>query len=570
MSESFDSFRQFINDSLALWKVPGVAVAVVRGDEVLLKEGFGLRDVEAGLPVTPETLFAIGSSTKAFTTFDLGLLVDEGKLDWDKPVREFMPGFRLFDSHASEHTTPRDLVSHRVGLPRHDFMWYNSPLGREEIFKRLRYLEPNKELRETWQYQNLMFMTAGVLVEHLSGLRWEEFTRQHIFDPLGMRLSNFSVEDSQKTSDFALPYQVKEDQLKRMPFRNIDAVGPAGSINSCLEDMTRWLGVHLNGGKSGEGQLISSGNLEQMHTPQMVIPGTNKWKELLNASYGLGWFIEPYRGYQTVHHGGNIDGFSALVAFIPAEKIGVVILTNMEGQPLPGIIAYRVFDQLLGLETIDWNARFHKDFLEGKAAQEASKQKSTAERKENHPPAHTLEEYCGEYEHPGYGIVTLSPDGDKLKAVFNANEYVVEPYHYEVFEFIYDLIDMRMKGIFYTDVEGNVSRLSLPLEPSVKDIFFERVADRRLSQSSFLERLAGEYEVMGMPLRVSLKGDDQLTATLPGQPASRLVPYRGTSFKVDGVTGVTFTFKIGEDGPASEVEINQPGAVFSAKRKPAA
>ncbi len=446
-------------------------------------------------------------------------------------------------------------------------MWYNSPLSRQEIFGRLRYLEPNKDIRQAFQYNNLMFMSAGVLIEHLSGLTWEDFTRQRIFTPLGMARSNFSVTTSQQSDDFALPYQEKKGQVERMPFRVVDSVGPAGSINSCVADLVPWLQVHLNQGQRDSRPVISAGNLEQMHSPQMVIPGTPKWKELLPSSYGLGWFIEPYRGYQMVQHGGNIDGFTALLAMVPSENIGVVALANLNGTMLPTTVVYRILDLLLGLEPMDWNDRFHQEYLEIKAGQEKGKETSAAERREGHPPAHALEEYAGDYQHPGYGTMAISVQDGKLQAHFNDIEFRVEPYHYEIFEFHYDLLDMHIKGSFTTDEKGNVSRLALPLEPSVKEIVFERVADPRLRDRAFLERLAGTYELMGMPLSISLQGDDTLVGTLPGQPAIELVPYRGTTYNLKGLNGASLTFRVGETGPAESVVLNQPGVVLEAKRK---
>jgi hypothetical protein len=405
-----------------------------------------------------------------------------------------------------------------------------------------------------------------VLIEHLSGKTWEDFTRERIFAPLGMARSNFSVTTSQQTDDFAQPYQEKKDQVERMPFRVVDSVGPAGSINSCAADMLAWVRAHLNGGVHGGQQTITASNLEQMHSPQMVIPGKPKWKEQLPGSYGLGWFIAPYRGYQMVEHGGNIDGFTALVAMVPDESIGIVALTNLSGSALPTIVAYRVLDLLLGLEPVDWNDRFHKEHLEYKAGEETSKQKTAAGRKEGHPPAHPLEEYAGEYRHPGYGPITITRQDGELQALFNENVYRVEPYHYEIFEFHYDLIDLHIKGSFTTDEAGNVSRLSLPLELSVKEIVFERAADQRLRERAFLERLVGTYELMDMPLLVSRKGDDTLLATMPGQPAFELVPYRDTTFHIQDMTGVSLTFQIGETGPAEAIEFSQPGLVLTAKR----
>jgi hypothetical protein len=351
-----------------------------------------------------------------------------------------------------------------------------------------------------------------------------------------------------------------------MPFRNVDSVGPAGSINSCAADLIKWVQVHLNQGRLGERAVISSANLEQMHSPQMIIQGTPKWKEQLPGSYGLGWFISPYRGWQMVEHGGNIDGFSAQVALIPGENIGVVVLTNLNGTSLPTCIIYRVFDLLLGLEPVDWNGRFHKDYLEIKAAVEQSKKQTATERKEGHPPAHALEEYTGEYQHPGYGTIRLSLEDGKLQALMNDIVFRVKPYHYEIFEFHYDLLDLHVKGAFTTDEKGNVSRLALPLEPSVKEILFERVAESQLRQRAFLERLVGNYDIMGMSLAITLKGEDALVATLPGQPSLELEPYRGTTFNLKGLTGASLTFNLGDSGPAGSLELVQPGVVLQAKR----
>src|SRR5271165_1646343 len=203
-AQKLDNFDAFAKQALRDWKCDGFAIAVIEDGKVILSKGYGLRDVKKNLPVTEKTLFAIGSSTKSFTVTSMGVLVDEGKLDWDKPVRDYLPDFRLWDQFATERMTPRDLVTHRSGLPRHDLMWYNSPFSREELFARLRYLEPNKDFRTTFQYQNLMFLTAGYLAGQVADMSWEDYVRKVIFQPLGMSSSNFSVTDSQKTSEYSL------------------------------------------------------------------------------------------------------------------------------------------------------------------------------------------------------------------------------------------------------------------------------------------------------------------------------------------------------------------------------
>jgi CubicO group peptidase (beta-lactamase class C family) len=264
-------FDEMVEGLLREWSVPGMAIVVVKDGEVIHRRGYGLRDVERNLPVTTDTIFAIGSSSKAFTTMALGLLADEGKLDWETPVKTYIPTFKLHDQFATDRMTPLDLVCHRSGMPRHDLMWYNSPRSRKEIFDRLQYLQPNKDFRSIWQYQNLMYLTAGYLVEVISGKTWEEFVKERIFLPLGMANSNLSVNDSQRAADFSLPYQEKDEQIEVMEFRNIDAVGPAGSINAPITDMTQWLLLHLGKGAVGEKRLIAEGQIARMHAPQMVM-----------------------------------------------------------------------------------------------------------------------------------------------------------------------------------------------------------------------------------------------------------------------------------------------------------
>jgi CubicO group peptidase (beta-lactamase class C family) len=239
----------------------------------------------------------------------LGLLVDEGKLDWDEPVASYLPDFKLYDEYATAHLTPRDMVCHRSGLPRHDLVWYNDEeITRAELVRRLRFLEPNEDLRAAWQYNNLMYLTAGYLIEQLTGTAWEEAVRRRVLEPLGMRRTNFSVFDSQKDDDHALPYLEDDDELRKIAFRPIGVMGPAGSINSCVDEMARWVNLHLGGGSFDGKPVIQAGTLRAMHTPQMVMPGLPQEEWVSPASYGLGWMIDTWRGRYRVHHGGNIDG----------------------------------------------------------------------------------------------------------------------------------------------------------------------------------------------------------------------------------------------------------------------
>jgi len=560
-------FNEFVAKALAEWKVPGAAVSIVKDGKVIFAEGFGFRDVKNGIKVTPHTLFAIGSTTKAFTAATMGILVDEGKLDWDKTVRTYLPAFKLYDSFASEHMTPRDLVCHRSGLPRHDLVWYGSSLGRKELFDRLQYLEPSKEFRAAWQYQNLMFMTAGYLVGQIAGTAWEEFCRKRILEPLGMKESNFSVTVSQKAADFAFPYMEKKEKVEQIPFRNIDEIGPAGSINSNVLDMAQWVLLNLNKGKLGDKQIISEAALAQIHTPQMVIQQPIQYDEVLYPSYGMGWMIVPYRGHLMLQHGGGIDGFTSIVVFMPRDKFGLVVLTNMSGTPLPGIIAYNICDRLLGLDQVDWNKRIKEQRDKAKAEAEKAKKEVEKDRKLNTTASHPLEDYAGDYEHPAYGMISMAKEGNALKAQYESLTFNLNHYHFDIFEMKNEDLDVSQKVTFVTDKKGNISSLSVQLEPSIKDIVFARAPEKKMMEKSFLEKFIGQYEFSGVVVTVVLKGEKTLTLTVPGQPEYELIPYRGTEFNFKNMTGYSVEFKMDASGAVSEVVFKQPNGTFTFKKK---
>jgi CubicO group peptidase (beta-lactamase class C family) len=569
-SEGLDGLDELMGQALRDWKTPGLALAVVQDGAVIVSRGYGVRDLARGQPVTPDTLFAIGSATKAFTTMALGMLVDDGKLNWDTPLREYLPDFRLKDPFASERMTPRDLVCHRSGLPRHDLVWYGSPATRRELVERLRYLEPNKDFRTTWQYQNLMYLTAGYLVGVVAGTTWEEFVQERIIAPLGMRASNFSVHASQQAPDCALPYMEKQDEVFPIPFRDITTIGPAGSINATLTDMTRWLLLHLNRGKVGETQLIAESTLAQMHAEQMAMQEPlMRFEDVLPMGYGLGWFREAYRGRLLIHHGGNIDGFSALVSFLPRERAGVVALSNLNGTVAPTVITYSIYDRLLGLGALPWSERARKVVDETKAALAKSKELSAAGKKEAAPPSHPLADYAGEYAHPAYGTLAITVEGEQLSASLHALPLAMAHYHYDIFELADETFELRTKASFATDLNGAIASVSAQLEPAVAPIVFTRVPDKAMRDPAFLARFVGRYElpsIAGRVLAITLKGDDTLVASLAGQPDYELVPYEGTTFNLKGLPGFSITFTLDASGAVAEAVVSQPGVALAAKK----
>ena len=471
---SLNGFDGFVEQVMKDWHVPGIAVAIVKDGHVVYAKGYGYRDVKKGLKVTPDTLFAIGSCSKSFTATSVAMLVGEGKLDWDKPVRDYMPDFRLYDGYATTQLRPRDLVTHQSGLPRHDLVWYGSPLARKEIYERLRYLEPSKPLHAKFQYNNLMFMTAGVLIERVSGNTWEEFVRRRIFEPIGMKNSNFSVADSQKTSDFSLPYNENNGEVKEIPFRNIDAIGPAGSINSSVNEMTHWLLLQLGKGKYEGRQIIPEKNLAEVHTPQIVAGGDLKYDESFYSSYAMGWGVTSYRGHPDVSHSGGIDGFTSNVRFLPRDQLGVVVLTN-SSSPASGLIASNAVDRMLGLSEAPFAQRALDNAAKAKEAQAKAKAADEAKRKKDAPPTHKLSDYVGQFEHPAYQTLTISQESEQLKFDLHGVTGALKHYHYDIFQGVEGALGLEgTKVTFLVSPAGEIDSVSIPLEPSVKEIVFKR------------------------------------------------------------------------------------------------
>ncbi len=561
-------FEDFVRARMQDWRVQGLAVAIVKDGAVIFSQGFGKRDGAQNLEVTPQTLFPIASCTKAFTTATLAILADEGKLDWDTPLRTYLPTFKLYDTVASERLTPRDIVTHRSGLPRHDLAWYHSSATRQELFERLQYLEPTKDIRTLWQYQNLMYMVAGYLVGQISGQSWEEFVQTRIFNPLGMTRSNFSiVETEQHATDYSHPYREIQEKVEEIPFYGAQgAIGPAGAIVSCIDEMSKWVLLHSNNGKFGDKQVISENQIAQLHAPQMIIPESSRYTEMPYSSYALGWFVTPYRGQPMLHHGGNIDGFSSLTSLLPQQNLGIVVLSNMGGTPIPSILTYNIFDRFLSLDAVAWSERFKKDEAEFKAAEQKGKEKTETDRVPDTHPSHALDAYTGDFANSGYGTLSVVLKDGELQATFNGIACPLKHYHYDIFELDIERWQVNMKASFATNVRGDIESITAPFEPTAKDIVFKRVPQKSMSERSFLESFVGKYEVMSMIVTVDLKDDSTLQLTVPGQPTYVLTPYRGTEFQIQGLSGFSVEFKQDESGSVVEAILTQLNTTFTAKK----
>lgn len=466
-----EGLDQLIENGLKEWRVPGLALAVVKDGELIFSDGYGCRDPEKELKMNADTLYRMASNTKAFTALTLAMLVDEGKLDWDKPVRYYIPYFRLKDKYASEHVTPRDLLCHRTGLPAHDGALHDFKT-RKEMVENLQYLDSSYPIRTKQQYNNLMFMTAGHLVDCITGQTWESFVQERIFNPLEMKKSNFSYFKSRLSENYAECYYMKNDELHQYKFNKpadpeyIYPRSPAGGINSTANEIANWMIMQLNKGEFKGKRIASEKAFAEMHSPQMIDNWNSPYEEHGESSCGLGWFIWAYRGQKLVVHGGF---FGSQVWLMPKKNIGVAVMPTL-GSSLTDITLYSIFDRLLGLDQVDWTARK----INEREVAKKNRQPAVSDQINGTSPSHALEDYCGVFTDKGYGKFTVKTDGKKLYVEDDGHDNYLRHYHYDTFELLGDDGDAFCKVTFHTDAKGVISSISAPFEPAVKDIVFTR------------------------------------------------------------------------------------------------
>jgi CubicO group peptidase (beta-lactamase class C family) len=556
-----DSIERFVEEQLAAWEVPGCAVAAVRDGRVELAGGWGRRDREADQPVTADTLFAIGSVTKAFTATTVGALVDEGRLEWDRPLLDYVPGVRLHDPAVSDRLTVVDLLSHRSGLPRHDLTWVGQPdRSRAEIVHALRYLPLSRDLRQEFQYCNLGYMAAGYVVEALSGVPWEDFVRARLFEPLGMRRTNLSVDEMLADDDHAAAYTRRHGVIEPVPQRPLPAVAPAGAINSSVADMARWLLAQLAGGQLDGTAVMSPATAKRQLTPHMLVaeglevPGLNQY------AYGLGWMIGRYRDHRIASHGGGIDGFQTQCMLLPDDGIGVIVLTNTSSSLMHLVVAHRVLDELLGAEPLDtfgfYKPRFDAVMSGSRQAEEARRVVPGA------PAARPLSAYAGQYEHPGYGTLAITLDGDVLRPSLGTMDLSLAHRHYETFDLEWhELADEQViiPLTFLSSADGDVDALTARFEPLVEPLRFDRRPDRPDRET--LARLCGTYAMGPIEIAVALRGEDTLTVAVPGSPPLDLEPISGLRFAVKEQPAITAEFELDDRGAVARL-IAQPLGIF--------
>ncbi len=569
------TFARVLNE----WKAAGFAVAVVEKDKVVYANGFGYEDYESKKPVTANSQFAIGSCTKAFTAALIGILRKDDLLNLDKPVRDYLPELKFYNDELNNKVTLRDMMSHRTGLPRHDFSWYLwQTHSTDSLIKRIQYLEPSAGLRETYQYNNWMFFLQGAVAAKLTGKSWEANIREKFFLPLEMTNTNLSLKERLLYPQAAKGYSLKNDSIiNNLDFYDIDGMGAAGSINSTVLDMAKWVSMWIYGGKYKGKEIVPVAYTTEAKSAQMVsgagLPGKDN-PDLFFSNYGLGWAMTSYRGHYRVEHGGNIDGFSASTSFFPSDSIGIIVLTNQNSSSVPGVVRNILADRMLGLKSRDWQTTLKASSDKAKKTAKEAEKNITSNQKKGTSPSHSLRDYEGLYNNPGYGTIDISLTNDSLFGHTGLYKTWLRHYHYDVFEALIidkkegiDTSESGMKFTFQMNEAGDIQSLSSPFEPTVDPIAFTKKPKIKEMSKDSMEVFLGNYELSGMELKVYFKGDSTLTFFVPGQPEYKLLPMGKDLFTFEALQGFSIKFIRQDNNEVNEILLQQPNGNFKAKRK---
>ena len=475
-----DSLRATLDRLLEIqqqaWQVVGGGMAIVSGTDVLYARGVGYRDRERRLPVMPTTVWGIGSCTKAFTATAIGKLVEQGKLAWDTPVRTYLPNFQLYDDHATRHLTVRDLLSHLSGLPGHNLLWISTGFSEEEVYRRLRYLPPTADLRQKYQYSNLMYLVAGRLIERVSGQPWSTFLRSQLLDPIGMKTVFVMPADAVKTGDFSLVYATP-DSKGETPYSTTAYPRASGSISTTLTDMTKWMRLNLQNGQWQGTSVIADTVLAEIHKPLVITDGAGPFTSESPSMYGLGWGMGLYRGVYQLNHNGGVLNFVTQLTLFPDRQLGVVVWNNTGSLLFNAVVTNTVRDILLHFAPVDWLGRAKK-VAQNRAV---SAVPASLPNPPVTPPARTLLAYGGTYAHPAYGDLTIWPQGDSLRFRYYRTEGTLRHRRSNVFENTGSNLQIDQEWgsnqfIFQPDAAGRMTRVTIsPMPEAGMDIpFFRR------------------------------------------------------------------------------------------------
>jgi CubicO group peptidase (beta-lactamase class C family) len=573
VSKRLEGFDDYMATVLKDWNGPGIGVGVVVGDKLVFAKGYGYRDYGKKLPFTPGTVCPIASNTKLFTAVAAGMLVEDGKLTWDKPVHDSVPSIRFHNEQLNNTVTLRDMLSHRTGITRHDTIWFKSDFTRKELFERLKYLEPQEPMRQSFLYNNLMFAGVGYLIELQSGKTWEQFVRERILQPLDMKSTSYTIAEMVKAPEHGVGFTEKRDSfdLYQTPYyEDIEGVAPCGAIVSNIDDLSHWLIALMNAGVYHGQQVLPKDVLQQTLQPAISLPNTaaeqRGYWELLNSAYGMGRWTASYRGHLIAYHGGDLPGFHSQVSFMPKDKIGVVVLVvGNHTAPLYNYVSYNIYERLLGMDQTPWVQRGLDIRLKAKAAGKEARSKAGGDRVPSTKPSHALADYVGEYVNPAYGAMKIGLKDNQLQFDFHKVRMPLAHFHYDRFDTANDEEDGQWSVNFRTNPQGDIDQAVMSLDEA--EAAFTKKPET--IAPSLLTQLAGEYQTpTGTRLQVKYQEASGLSLVPPGAPPVPLTQVKGLRFRTPQFADVVFEFVV-QDGQVLALKQRDPGGERSFPKLPA-
>ena len=553
---------------------PGFAIAIVENDQILYSKGFGYRDYENKIKVDSNTLFAIGSATKSFTSSLLGVLREDEKLDFEDSPIDHINELRFYNSQMNDVISIKDMMSHRTGLPRHDASWYFFPtFSKDSLVSRVKHHKPFTSVRNQWWYNNFMFMLQGVIAERITNKTWSENIKEMIFDPLGMTRSNTSIAELENSENAAFGYS---QDFKKMDYYKIAGMGPAGSINSSVNEMSKWLITWINKGEYKGKKILPPNYTEEAISSQSVVVANlpdedNPGLHLTN--YGYGWFLSSYKGHYRVEHGGNIDGFSTSAAFYPSDKVGIIVLSNQNASNTPSIVRNIISDRMLDVKKTDW-LKYHFDKLkEAELIQKELDKNEDSDKIKGTNPSRSMNEYEGEYTNLGYGTFDISMKNDSLFMKIPNKTFWLSHHHYDTF-LPYELkngkVNLEDESVifitFSADQLGEIKKLSTGLEPAIEEpIYFDRKIKTIEIETSELDKYVGDFKFMKNMCKTYLK-DDELYVIVPKQPEYKLNPIGKHLFSFEKLEGYKVKFDVSKNEKVTHISFIQPNGTFRYKK----
>ena len=571
VAKKLQGFDAYMEQTLKEWNTPGVGVGIVVGDKLVFAKGYGYRDYEKKLPFTPKTMQPIASNSKLFTAVAAGMLVEEGKLTWDKPIRQSVPEAQFCNDELNNNVTLRDMLSHRTGVTRHDLIWFKSPFTRQELFERLKYLEPQEPMRVAFLYNNLMFAAVGQIIEIKSGKRWEDFVRERIFTPLDMSSSCYTIADMQKQPDYGVPFREKRDsfELYKIPYyEDTEGVAPAGAVISNIDELSHWLIALMNEGKYSGKQVLPASVLKATLQPAIALPNAGGealgYWELINSAYGMGRWTASYRGKLLTYHGGDLPGFHSQVSFMPNDKIGVIVFVISDhSAPLYNIVSYNVYERLLGMDQTPWSQRQLQQRLANKKAGTQARAKAGGDRVPNTKPSHVLGDYMGEYENPAYGLLKIALEGEQLHFGFHEFHFPMNHFHFDRFDTPDDEQYGKFSVNFRTNPQGDIDSAVISLDQA--EVVFTRKPEAL--DASLLQKLAGVYLTPSkVKFEVRYQPGTGLSIAFPGAPPQRLIHVKRMQFRTPLFADDIYEFVV-ENGEVKALKERTPSGEYVFQRQ---